>query len=256
MGVYTESYAYDAVGNLLTHGAIRSVRPATGRGATPTPRPRCIVAAETGNRLSATSLPGDPAGGPFTATYAHDAHGNMTRMPHLPAMVWDEDDRLRSTSRQVVNAGTPATSLLRLRLRRRTRAQGSDGQAAAGQTPSGSPSGSISAGIEIYREYAADGTTVALERETLHDRSPASRPIASVETRTAGQRHRHRRSRFAISSATISTRRRWSSTIRADIISYEEYFPYRRHLLSGGDQPDRSAPKRYRFTGKERDERE
>jgi RHS repeat-associated protein len=54
-----------------------------------------IVASETGNRLLSTSLPGDPTAGPFTATYAFDTHGNMVRMPHLPAMVWNEDDRLR-----------------------------------------------------------------------------------------------------------------------------------------------------------------
>ena len=45
--------------------------------------PSHITAAETDNRLTATSVPGDPAAGPYTPT-THDEHGNMTRMPHLP----------------------------------------------------------------------------------------------------------------------------------------------------------------------------
>ena len=62
------------------------------------------------NRLSATSLPGDAVAGPFTARYEYDSHGNATRMPHLPVLTWDEQDSLRSTTRQVVNAGTPETT--------------------------------------------------------------------------------------------------------------------------------------------------
>ena len=71
MGTYVESYSYDAVGNILSMahqvasgGWTRSYAYAEASR---------IVAGETGNRLSATSLPGDPASGPFSATYAHDA---------------------------------------------------------------------------------------------------------------------------------------------------------------------------------------
>jgi YD repeat-containing protein len=83
---YTERFGYDAVGNLLewVHAALGGTR-WTRR-----------YAYEAGSsRLAATSIPGDPDAGPFSATYAHDAHGNVTRMPHLPAMSWNSRDELR-----------------------------------------------------------------------------------------------------------------------------------------------------------------
>ena len=101
MGTYTEKYQYDPVGNLLALTHAVSSGSWTRRYAYR--EPSQITAAETNNRLTSTSLPGDPAAGPYSATYAHDAHGNMTRMPHLPVMAWDELDHLRSTTRQVVD---------------------------------------------------------------------------------------------------------------------------------------------------------
>ena len=98
MGTYTETYGYDPVGNICVDGPPGELGSWTRRYAYA--EPSQITAAETGNRLTATSLPGDPAAGPYSGTYAHDAHGNMTRMPHLAALTWDEDDRLRSTTRQ------------------------------------------------------------------------------------------------------------------------------------------------------------
>ena len=103
MGTYTENYAYDAAGNLQSMGHVVSSGNWTRRYAYA--EPSQITAAETGNRLTATSLPGDPTGGPYSATYAHDAHGNMTRMPHLSGLTWDENDRLRSTTPNA--GGTP-----------------------------------------------------------------------------------------------------------------------------------------------------
>ncbi|MGK4001461.1 hypothetical protein WMF31_02470 [Sorangium sp. So ce1036] len=84
---YTEEYFYDEVGNLL-----RMVHQAGAGSWT-----RRYAYAETSNRLTSTSLPGDPVNGPYSATYAHDAHGNMTAMPHIAALTWDENDQVRST---------------------------------------------------------------------------------------------------------------------------------------------------------------
>ena len=80
-------------------------------------------------------------------------------------------------------------------------------------------------GFEVYREYDGNGTTVTLERETLHVMDDKQR-IALVETRTAGQRPLRRRNSSATSSATTSARPAWSWTTQAQIISYEEYYPY------------------------------
>ncbi len=183
MGVYTENYAYDALGNLLTMGHQVGAGAWTRRYAYA--EASQIVAGEIGNRLSATSLPGDAAAGPYSATYGYDAHGNMTRMSHLPAMTWDEDDRLRSTTRQVVNTGTPPTTFYVYGSGGERVRKVSIGQAAAGQTAVRQSERIYLGGIEIYREFASDGTTVSLERETLPIAADG-RAIAVVETRTTG----------------------------------------------------------------------
>ncbi len=184
MGTYTETYSYDPLGNILamahrvgTQGWTRRYSYAEASQ---------IAATETGNRLTATSLPGDPAAGPFTGTYAYDAHGNMTLMPHLASLTWDEDDRLRSTARQAAGGGgTPQTAYYTYDASGQRVRKVTDQQAAAGQTASRKTERIYLGAVEIYREYAADGTTITLERETLHV-SDGGTTIALVETRTAG----------------------------------------------------------------------
>jgi RHS repeat-associated protein len=248
MGTYTETYSFEAVGNLLT--MVHQVSSGNWTRAYAYNEASQIVATELGNRLSATSMPGDPANGPFTATYAYDAHGNMTRMPHLPSMVWDEEDRLRATRRQVVNAGTPVTSYYVYgfdggRVRKLT-----DGQAAAGQSAVRQSERIYLGAVELFRDYAADGTTISLTRETLHI-DDGNHPIALVETRTSGsdpgsaQQVRYQFGNH-LSSAILEL------DDQSGIISYEEYFPF------GGTSYQAVASqinvaKRYRYTGKERD---
>jgi RHS repeat-associated protein len=249
MGIYTETYTYDGIGNILTMAHQVSSGNWTRRYAYN--EASQIVASEMGNRLSSTSLPGDPAAGPFTATYAYDPHGNMTRMPHLPAMVWDEDNRLRSTTRQVVNAGTPQTTFYVYDIGGQRVRKTTDGQAAAGQTPARNAERIYHGGIELYREYGADGTTVSLEREILHI-DAGDHPIAFVETRTIGsdaapaQLVRYQYGNH-LGSAVLEL------GDQSDIISYEEYFPFGSTSYQAvANQTD--TPKRYRYTDKERDE--
>jgi hypothetical protein len=101
----TEDFTYDEASNLLA--VLHQVSSGTWRRRYAYNEPSRIDAAATCNRLSATSRPGDPTNGPYTATYGHDAHGNLIRMPHLPEMRWDALDRLQSTTRQIVNNTTP-----------------------------------------------------------------------------------------------------------------------------------------------------
>ena len=60
-----------------------------------------------------TSDPGDGANA-FSSAYCHDAHGNMTRMPHLPVMRWDFKDRLQASERSGGQRGRARDDLLRL----------------------------------------------------------------------------------------------------------------------------------------------
>ena len=77
-------------------------------------------------------------------------------------------------------------------------------------------------GFEIYREYNGNGTTVTLERETLHIMDDKQR-IALVETRTdvlvPEQLIRYEFGNH-LGSASLEL------DDQAQIISYEEYTPY------------------------------
>src|SRR6185295_9419291 len=171
------------------------------------------------NRLSTTTV-----GSGTPEVYPYDAHGNMTRMSHLPLMQWDYRDQLQSTAQQVVNNGTPETTWYVYdgtgqRVRKVT-----DNSAVAGQPPSRKAERLYLGGFEIHREYGSNGTTVTLERETLH-LIDDKRCIALVETRTLGNhpslpqliRFQHNND---LGSAILEL------DDEAQIISYEEYFPY------------------------------
>lgn len=249
MGTYTETYTYDPVGNLLTMLHQTSSGLWTRHYAYT--EPSQITPTETSNRLSATSLPGDPTSGPYSALYTYDAHGNMVQMPHLPSLTWDKQDQLRSTTRQVVSAGTPETTFYVYdaggqRLRKVT-----DRQAQPNQTATRRTERLYLGAVEIYREFAGDGMAVTLQRETLHI-SAGPNPVALIETRTIGtdpspaQLIRYQYTNH-LGSAALEL------DDHTDIISYEEYFSYG----STSYQAVRSqteTPKRYRYTGKEHDE--
>ncbi|QGM47132.1 SpvB/TcaC N-terminal domain-containing protein [Methylocystis heyeri] len=243
MGIYLETYAYDAIGNILS----MSHKVASGGWARRYgySEPSRIVAGETGNRLSATSLPGDPAPGPFSATYGHDAHGNMIHMPHLAAMAWSEDDHLRATTRTVGGANPPTTYYTYDSSGERVRkiSENQLGKRAAERIYLG--------GVEIYRQFASDGSTIDLARETFPV-AAGDHVVARVEMRTSGsdagpaQQVRYQFSNHLHSAAL-------ELGDAGEVISYEEYFPFGSTSYQAvARQTDVS--RRYRFTGKERDE--
>lgn len=248
MGNYTERYSHDSVGNLT-----EMIHQAGGGGWTRRyayAEPSQVSSAETSNRLSATSLPGDSAFGPYSSRYEYDQHGNVIRMPHLPGMTWDAQDRLQSTTRQRAAAVMPETTYYAYdytgeRLRKAT-----FWSASLGQTPNIKSERLYLGNLEIYREYDAAGVLVK-ERETLHVMDDKQR-VAIVETLTFG----------SDTAPPQLIRYQFSNHLRSailelddhgDVISYEEYFPYG----STSYQAMRSqleTPKRYRYTAKERDE--
>jgi rhodanese-related sulfurtransferase len=188
MGRYLERYVYDAVGNFLEmqHRGSDPAHPGWTREYAYA-EPSLIESAKTSNRLSHTTV------GATVETYTHDAHGNMTRMPHLPLMRWDFKDQLQATAQQVVaNGGTPETTYYVYDSAGQRVRKVTERQAAAGGTPTRMKERIYLGGFEIYREYNGDGQTVTLERETLHimDARPSGgddqQRIALVETRTQG----------------------------------------------------------------------
>ena len=243
MRVYTEKYEYDEVGNILN-----LIHLANGNGnwtrAYSYNEASLIEPGKKNNRLSSTTV------GDTTVSYEHDEHGNMTRMPHLPAMEWDFEDQLHVTQRQVVNNGNTAERTYYVydaegeRVRKVTERQD--------HTPKYERI--YLGGFEIYRDYKADGTTIELERKTLHITDDRQR-IAMIETKTIdtnndptpGQLIRYQMGNH-LGSAGLEL----DDTGR--VISYEEYYPYGSTSYQAVDKNIRAAAKRYRYTGKERDE--
>ncbi|AUX35469.1 MULTISPECIES: RHS repeat-associated core domain-containing protein [Sorangium] len=228
---YTEQYVYDAVGNLLrmVHQWVHQA----GLGSWT----RWYAYETANNRLTSTT--GDPEHGPFR-TYAHDAHGNMTSMPHITALTWDENDQVRSTD------------------------LGGGGDVyydydAAGQRVRKvwEHSGLVEeriylGGYEVYRRRNSSG--LELERQTLHVMDGARR-VAMVETKTVD----------TAGPFTVTPRVRYqldnhlgSASLEVDgaglVIGYEEYHPYGTTAYWSAASGIEVSQRRYRYTGKEKDE--
>lgn len=248
MGTYTENYGYDPVGNLLA--MIHHVASGGWTRHYDYAEPSAIDAAQTGNRLSATSRPADPAGGPYSERYHYDANGNVVGMAHLSAVSWDEQNQLRSTARQVVGTGTPETTYYvydagGIRLRKVTETASPNG-------PGTRRRERIYLGaLELYREYGPDGATVTLARESLFI-SAGRRPVAVLENRTAGSdpapAHEIKYQYTShLSSAVLELDQ------NSAVISYEEYFPYGSTSYQAVAS-QLETPKMLRWAGKARDE--
>jgi RHS repeat-associated protein len=242
---YVERYGYDAAGNLV-EVAHRSCDPAAP-GWTRQYRyddPSPLESDRNSNRLTGAGSPEDP---PQRMRY--DAHGNLTAMPDLPVARWDHDDRLHATARQAVNDGTGETVFYGYDATGQRTRKATERAARRGQDPTLRRERIYLGAFEVDREWSASGDLV-LERRTLHVLDDRQR-VALAETRTAGQdRGPARLVRYPLTdhlgSATVEL------DAQARLITYEEYYPYGGTAYHAARS--RSAtPKRYRFTGKERD---
>jgi RHS repeat-associated protein len=248
MGLYQESYVYDAVGNFLAmqHRGTDPSHPGWTRAYAYQER-SLIDLNQVSNRLSITQV-----GTGLLERYTYDAHGSMTSMPHLPVMQWTFLDQLRASSKQVFNGGFPETTYYVYDAAGQRVRKVTERMAAGGATPTRMKERIYLGGFELYREYSADGATATLERETLHVMDDQRR-IAMVETRTLGDDGTAERLiRYQLSNHL------GSASVELDeagkLISYEEYFPYGSTSYQAVDSGIRVAAKRYRYTRMERDE--
>ncbi|MEO6936485.1 MAG: RHS repeat-associated core domain-containing protein, partial [Collimonas sp.] len=250
MARYCEQYFYDAVGNIL---AMRH------RGHDPSQSgwKRSYAYHETSqlqddkhsNRLSAATI-GDHdefrEHGERAPRY--DSHGNMLHMQQLHVMQWDFKDQLQMVQRQAVNIdghdGQPKgerTWYVYDAAGRRVRkvTELATGQVKDERIYLGS--------FETYRKNGA----TPLVRETLQIMDD-KQPIALIETRTEGSDPAPQqliRYQYAnhLGSVCLELDR------QARILSYEEYTPYGSTAYQAVHGKS-DAPKRYRYSGKERDE--
>lgn len=230
---YRETYSYDPVGNIremkhqpLTLGT--------------TAWTRTYEYALNSNQLMRTSAPGDVPG-TLSDAYLHDLNGNMRRMPHLADLQWDYADRLRYADRQGGGKVYFAYDAAGQRVRKIYEHSGLVEERI------------YLGGYEVYRKKK--NAQLLLERQTLHVMDDKRR-VALVETKTADA---------TVPAFALSTRLRFqlenhvgSSTMELDdagaVISYEEYFPFGGTSFHAAISAVDVSLKRYRYTGKERDE--
>jgi RHS repeat-associated protein len=224
---YLQQYEYDGVGNML-----RMVH-AAGNGSFSNRWTREFGYAANNNRLASSTV------GATTINYTYDVHGNVDQMPHLPDMSWDFDNHLRSVD--LLGGGTAYYTYDAdgTRVRRVIERQG----------------GIVEERLYVGRLEVFTRTqpgVAQLRRETLHVMDDTRR-IAMVDSRTAG----------ADSSLPELIRYQFSNHLgtaslelddNAAIISYEEYYPFGSTSYQAVDSLRDVPTKRYRYTGKERDE--
>jgi RHS repeat-associated protein len=235
MARYVERYVYDRVGNFLSMQHAGNWTRLYNYN-----EPSLLEPAKQNNRLSSTSV------GQVTEAYEYEGpaglHGDITSMPHLPLMQWDFHDKLQASSRQVAADGAREITWYVYdgsgqRVRKVTELAGGakkEERAYLG-------------GFEVFRQFT--GGAVSLRRESLHVMDGQQR-VALVETRTDRAVARTVRYQFGnhLGSAALEL------DDQAQIISYEDYYPYGSTSYQAGPSQAEVSLKRYRYTGMERDE--
>lgn len=247
MGTYTESFVYDAVGNFqeMAHVGKDPANAGWTRSYAYQELSQ-LEPAKVSNRLSATSLDGGVNWDRYsTAGNGYDPHGNMLRMAHLPTMSWDFRDCLHSVD--LIGGGDAwyVYDSTGERMRKVWKKTGSLIEERI-----------YLAGFEIFRCHpgAIGVGTATLERETLHVMDDKQR-IALVETRTVDT--------GGVDKAPVQLIRYQfgnhlgSAVVELDdqsqVNSYEEYSPYGCTTYQAVAN-NLDTPKRFRYTGRERDE--
>jgi RHS repeat-associated protein len=239
---YVESYEYDAVGNFT---ALR-------HSGHPTryydyEEPSLIEHGQPSNRLTRTRLSN---GLTFTETYKYtdddgsEVHGCMTAINDMK-MAWDFKGQLHQVDRGGGGTAYYVYDATGQRVRKVIESQ--MGVRRTERIYLG--------GFEIYQEFNGNSTAVTLARESLHVMDDQKR-ITLVETQTIENGHvvgaPAPLQRYQLGNHLGSA----SVELAEDgaLISYEDYHPYGTTAFQAGSSVAESSMKRYRYTGKERDE--
>ncbi len=239
---YTQKYMYDEVGNIKQMKHVAGVNNNWTRDYT----------YETNNNRLRSTLVGDIAATVNYATYKHHAqHGFILELPHLQEMGWNFKEELVKTIQQKRDdGGTPETTYYQYdgegqRIRKIT-----ENAANAGITPAKKEERIYISGYELYKKHS--GSNAGLERVSLSLMDEGHR-FVMIETRnnvddgteqklTRYQLHNH------LGSAALELDE------ASNVISYEEYHPFGTTAYQFKNNTIKSAAKRYRYTGMERDE--
>ncbi len=242
---YRQHYSYDGVGNMLLLRHIGGLGSMTHRWSrvfryNNNEADRDVLGIPAGTKKNNQLLRSESGG--LVSNYSYDVHGNMAGLQEGSYRVsWSSMDRLEYVE---LPGGTSHYwySIEGVR----TRKVLTDGEKIGKERI-------YYGNLEVYREYTSTGS-VRMERESYHVVDDTSR-IALVEHKTIDHP--------SDSSATELLRYQYgnhlgSSSLELDaggrIISYEEYYAYGTTSYQAQHAGIRSASKRYRYTGMERDE--
>ncbi len=248
---YIERYAYDIVGNIdaVHHRTNSGV--AWRRNYTYESSPGS--AEKLSNRLVATSV----GGADFR--YAHDVHGNITSMPHLPVVTADFRDQMAMSQQQSISCDHDRPSS---QGERTYYVYDGDGERVRKVTERGQRKVHERLYIgqwEISREYNPGNGDLRTEWQTLHV-SDGDRRFAQFESRTQATGGLQRRViRCQLPNHLGSSSIEFEFDGDAKLISYEEYYPFGGTAYQATSRKTIllriwTLAKRYRFLGKERDE--
>jgi RHS repeat-associated protein len=232
---YTQLYAYDPLGNITQ---IR--HQASGNNWT-----RDYHYAAGNNRMLSTTQ------GLQVYLYGyHPQHGFINAMPHLQDLGWDFKEKLVRSVRQKVVSGTAETTYYQYsadgtRLRKIT-----ENAAPAGQTPALKEERVYIGTYERYRKFSGSHAGLIRHGLSIND---ASGRIALIETRNGvNDGTDQRRMRYQLANHLSSVNLEVDEF--GNVISYEEYHPYGSTAYQARNAAVKIAAKRYRYTGRERDE--
>jgi RHS repeat-associated protein len=246
---YTQSYQYDAVGN------IQRMRHLAGTGSWTRDYAYAHEdpAQPASNRLWQTWTGGDRT---QAITYDHDTHGNMLNLERTAPefnMRWDHRDMIRS-----IDLGGGGVAYYQYDAGKQRTRKRIDNQNDLG----GYWERIYLGGYELYRRYNGNGTAVVEEIETHHLFEGEQRVLVVDDVITPSDTAHPRPDGLTVRAQTLF-RYQYSNHLGsacleldegASIISYEEYHPYGtsayRAMKGGIEAPS----KRYRYTGMERDE--
>jgi RHS repeat-associated protein len=224
---YLQQYDYDFSGNLL------NMVHSSGSGPFTNQWTRQFSPNAANNRLDSSQAAG------VTENYTYDLHGNMSGIPGMPLLNWDFGDQLRSMA--LGGGGTAYYTYdgqgnrVRKVIERLGRTQEERLYLGAN---------------EVFTR--TQGAAVKLQRWSLHVMDGANR-LAIVDNRTAGDDGTPAQLiRYQLSNHLGTSTLELDET--AGLISYEEYYPFGSTSYQGVDAARKLPPKRYRYTGKERDE--
>ncbi|RPJ05746.1 MAG: DUF4474 domain-containing protein, partial [Spirochaetaceae bacterium] len=241
---YTQIYRYDGVGN------IRMMKHSAGPAGSWT---RMYEYETDNNRLKSTRVGDINHPVDYTKYKHHAKHGFLEELPHLEKIAWNFKEEVVLTSRQHCAADNiPVITYYQYdgqgqRIRKIT-----EDQAQAGNSPVKKEERVYIAGYELYIKHS--GTDAGLRRTSL-SLMDKEHQFVMIETRNdvddGTEKHLVR---YQLHNHLGSACLELDNDAHANVISYEEYHPYGTTAYQASNATIKSVAKRYRYTGKERDE--